>query len=272
MLKSVLSACALSLCSAFAYAAGGAGAGGGGGAGGAPGGAVGSHTSGTPRGAPHGGGFFDNTGVENNTLPAQRPRAGCAGAVAGVPTAGAPWPSAPQSRTNPPSMNGLAVQGAGQTNSGLPRMTQEDQRILAQIKQANDRLGAVGNSTNGATENRQPYWSANDTTTNEATRRRNADPSRPLFPPAVRDSSDAKEANDPRSVESKPDVSYMSEQSQRLALEIIRDTEKLGKVGNPGGGDARSQAQPDLLASTGSDLASGPHRPTTAAGARPGSC
>jgi hypothetical protein len=70
----------------------------------------------------------------------------------------------------------------------------------------------------------------------------------------------------------KPDVVRMSEQNQRLFREIIRDTEKMGKVGNPGGLD-RTQPQGNSL-TAGSDLrrdTNGPHRPTNTMGAASGS-
>jgi hypothetical protein len=261
MIKSVIPASALLLCSAFAFAAGG-GAGGGGGAAGAAGG---SH----PSGAAHGGSSFGNPAVENNTFPGVRARSGCVGAVAGVPSTGAPWPMAPPSKTNPSPTNGLAVEGTVQSNPDLPRLTQQDERIIAAIKQANEKLGAVGNPTNGRTKNRQPSRPANVIGTNEGIQRRNSGPLRPLAPPALSDSSAIKETTDPRSVQGKPDVSHMSEEAQRLAREIIRVTDKLGKVGNPGSGDGRSQAQQDSLAGP---SANGPHRPTSTMGATSRSC
>jgi hypothetical protein len=262
MIKSVLPASALLLCSAFAFAAGG---GAGVSAGGAAGAATGSHASSTSHGA------SGNTAIENNTFPGPRPLSGCLGAVAGVPFAGAPWPRAPQSRTNPSATNGLA---AGETNPDIPRMTREDQRIIDEIKQANERLGTVGNPATGRTENRQTNRPGEVTRTNEDIQRRNTDRSRPLTVSAPSDSSAAGERTDPRSVESKPNVSQMSEDSQRLAREVIRDTDKLGKVGNPGAGGA-NQAQQGSLAGAASDRPSdvnGPHLPTSTVGASRGAC
>jgi hypothetical protein len=63
----------------------------------------------------------------------------------------------------------------------------------------------------------------------------------------------------------------MSEEAQSLAREIIRATDKLGKVGNPGSGDGRSQAQQDSLAGPRSDI-NGPHRPSSTVGATSRSC
>jgi hypothetical protein len=265
MIKSVIPASALLLCSAFAFAAGG-GAGGGGGAAGAAGG-------GHPSGAAHRGSSFGNPALENNAFPGVRARSGCVGAVAGIPNAGGPWPEAPPSKTNPSSTNGLAVEGNVQSSPDLPRLSPQDERILAAIKQANEKLGtSVRGTTNGQTKNRQPSQPAHVIGTNEGIRRKKSDPARPLASPELGDSSAVKETADSRSVEGKPDVSHMSEESQRLAREIIRETDKLGKIGNPGSGDGRSQAQ---QAGPGTDPRShtnGPHPPTSSMGASSGSC
>ena len=185
------------------------------------------------------------------------------GAVAGVPTSGAPWPIAPAT-TNPSPTNGLAVDGTVQSNQDLPRLTQQDKRILAAIKQANEKLGEVGNPPNGRTD-RQPSGPANVIGMNDGVQRRDGARSRPLAPLALGDSSAVKETTDPRSIKGKPDVNHMSEESQRLAREIIQTTDKLGKVGNPGGtpagpsGDHRNDIN-------------GPRLPTNAAGATSRSC
>jgi hypothetical protein len=147
MIKSVIPS-ALLLCSAFAFAAGG-GAGGGGGAAGAAGG-------GHPSGAAHRGSSFGNPALENNAFPGVRARSGCVGAVAGVPNAGGPWPEAPPSNTNPSPTNGSAVEGIVQSNSDLPRLSPQDQKIIAAIKLGNEKLEAIGNPTNGRSKNRPP--------------------------------------------------------------------------------------------------------------------
>jgi hypothetical protein len=68
-----------------------------------------------------------------------------------------------------------------------------------------------------------------------------------------------KEAADPRSIQGKPDVSHMSEESQRVAREIIQATDKLGKVGNPAG-------IPVGPSDVSRSYINGPPRPTSAAG------
>jgi hypothetical protein len=166
----------------------------GGGAGGAAGG--GAHVSGG-----HGRSSFGNPAVENNTFPGVRARPGCLGGVAGVPSTGAPWPVAPPSKTNPSQTNGLAVEGTAQRNSDLPRLTQQDERTIAAIKLGNEKLGAVGNATNGWTKNRQPSLQSNVIGTNDGIQRRNSGPFRPLAPLALGDSSAVKETTDPRSVQ-----------------------------------------------------------------------
>lgn len=161
MIKLAIPASVLLLCSTFAFAAGGAG----GGVGGAAGAAGGSH----PSGAAHPGSSFDNPA---NISPGARARSGCLGAVAGVPSSGAPWPVAPPSRTDPSPTNEPAIEGAVQSNPKLPRLSQQDQRIIAAIKQANDRLGKVGNPTNGEDKNTQPSRSADVTGLREGIQRR----------------------------------------------------------------------------------------------------
>jgi hypothetical protein len=230
--------------------------------GGAAGGAGGAAGGGAHGSSGHGGSSFGKPAVVTA-------RPGCLGAVAGVPFAGAPWPTPSPSKTNPSPTNGLAVEGTVQSN--LPRLTPQDQRILAAIKQANEKLGtSVMGTTDGQVKNRQPSRPANVTSTNEGIQRRNNGPFRPLIPLAQSDSSAVKKTTDPRSVQGQPDVSHMSEESQRLAREIIRETDKLGKVGNSGSGDGRSQAQQESL--TGPSDTNNPHRPTSTVGATSRSC
>jgi hypothetical protein len=50
------------------------------------------------------------------------------------------------------------------------------------------------------------------------------------------------------------DVNHMGEETQRLAREIIRETDKLGKVANPRSGNGRPQAQQDSLAGPHGDV------------------
>jgi hypothetical protein len=180
MIKSLIPASAVLLCSAFALAAGG---GAGGGVAGAPGVSGGGH----PSGAAHRGSPFGNPGIENNTFPGVRAPSPCIGAVAGVPTSGAPWPIAPAT-ANPSPTNGSAIGGTVQSNPDLPRLTQQDERILAAIKQANEKLGEVGNPPNGRTD-RQPSRGADVMRTNDGIQRRDSGRSRPLAPLALGDSS-----------------------------------------------------------------------------------
>jgi hypothetical protein len=262
MIKTVVPATALLLCSAFAFAAGG-------GAGVGVGGTAGAAGGGHPSGAARGGSHFGNPAVENNTFPGVRARP-CLGAVGGVPFAGAPWPTGSPSKTNPSPTNGL-VEGTVQSHPDLPRLTPQDERILAAIKQANEKLGtSVTGTTNGQTGNRQPSRPANVIGTNEDMQRRNSGPFRSVIPLALGDSSAVKQTTDPRSVQGQPDVSQMSEESQRLAREIIRETDKLGKIANPGSGDGKSQAQQNLPTSP-SDT-NGQHLPTSTVGPPSRSC
>ncbi len=137
-----------------------------------------------------------------------------------------------------------------QNKPGLPRVSAQDERIIAAIKEGNEKLGRR-NPPNGQTKPGQPSPPANDIRANENIQQRNRVLSTSGSGGTQR-SSAGKETSDPRSVQSKPDVSHMSEESQRLAREIVRDTDKLGKVGNPGNGNAKSQAQQDSLAGSSS--------------------
>jgi hypothetical protein len=235
----------------------------GGGAGGAAGG--GAHGG-------HGGSTFVKPAVENSTFRSLRARSPCIGAVAVIPTTGAPLPNAPPSMTNP-SPNGLAVGGTVQSNLDLPRLTQQDEGIIAAIKLANEKLREVGNPPQGRID-RQPARPPSVTGTNDGIQKRDSGRSRALNPLALGDSSAVKETPDPRSIQGKPDLNHMSEETQRLAREIIRETEKLGKVANPGSDNGRPQAQQDSLAGPTGDLGrhtNGSHRPTNTMGAAAGS-
>ncbi len=201
--------------------------------------------------------------IENSTSADVRARAPCIGAVAGVPTSGAPYPVAPVTTTPSPT-NGLAFDGTVQRNADLPHLTQQDERILAAIKQANEKLGQVGNPPSGRTD-RQPSRPATVLSTNDSIQRRDGSRSRPLGPLALGDSSTVKDTADPRRIQGKPDVNHMSEESQRLAREIVQSTEKLGRVGNPDGIPAGSigDSQSDVNV---------PHRPVTTVRATSRSC
>jgi hypothetical protein len=165
-----------------------------------------------------------------------------------------------------------------QSNPDLPRLTPQDQGILAEIKLANEKLGEVGNPPRGRIDG-QPGRPTSVIGTNDGIRRndgiqrRDSGRSREMGPLALGDSSAVKDTPDPRSIQSKPDVNHMSEETQRLAREIIRETDKLGKVANPGSGNGRPQTQQDSAGPQG-DLGrhtTGSHQPTNTMGAAPGS-
>jgi hypothetical protein len=131
-----------------------------------------------------------------------------------------------------------------QSNPDLPRLSPQDQGIMAEIKLANEKLGEVSNPPHGRID-RQPSRPISVIGTddgirkNDGIQRRESGRSRALGPLALGDSSAVKETPDPRSIQGKQDINHMSEESQRLAREIIRETDKLGRVGNPGGDAAR---------------------------------
>jgi hypothetical protein len=262
MFKQVFGLSALLIASVSIASAAGGGAGGS--AGGAAGG--GAHGSGG-----HGGPSFGKPAVENSTVQGLRARSPCIGAVAVIPTTGGPLPNAPAT-TNPSPTNGLAAGGAAQSNPDLPRLTQQDEGIIAAIKLANEKLGEVGNPPHGRID-QQPsrpgsVTGPNDGIQRDGIQRRDSGRSRALGPLALGDSSAVKETPDPRMIQGKPDVNHMSEESQRLAREIIRETDKMGRVGNPGG-LGRTQPQGESSVGPPSDLrrnATGPRRPTNTMG------
>jgi hypothetical protein len=219
-------------------------------------------------GAAHGGSSFGKPAVGNNPFPGVTARPGCLGGTTGASSTGAPSPMALPSQISPSPTNGSAVRGTLQSTPDVPRLTREDQQIIGQIKQANDRLGQVGNprsdhqpgspsaSSGGAIQPPEPI------------------PSRPMPPPSQANPSAAKSSTDRGMAQGKPDVARMSEEDQRLAREIIGETEKLGKIGNPGGSGAKPPLQGTAPTNPSGDVhrdTNGPHLPTNTLGAASGS-
>jgi hypothetical protein len=171
-------------------------------------------------------------------------------------------------RLSPSPTNGSAVKGTLQSTPDVSRLTREDQRLIGEIKQADDKLGAVGNPNNGRPGSQQPGRPDNVT----GVQQQGSAASRPLPPPPQ--TSAVKESTDRGTAQGKPDVARMGEEDQRIIREIIRDTDKVGKVGNPNAGRGRSQPQPGSVAGPGSDLrrdTNGLHLPTNTMGAASGS-
>jgi hypothetical protein len=174
------------------------------------------------------------------------------------------------SQLSPSPTNGSAVKGTLQSTPDVPRLTHEDQRLLSDVKQANDKLGRVGNPSGTTVSDKQPGQIAG---ASKSTQSQDDRPIRAL-PPPPRDSSEVKESTDRGSAQAKSDVSRMSEQDQRLAREIIRDTEKLGAIGNPGGSVRRSRPAQGEQVGNGPNLRrdiDGPHLPVNTMGAASGS-
>jgi hypothetical protein len=158
----------------------------GGGAGGSAGGPAGggARLSGGP-----GANSFGKPAVENSTVRGLRARSPCIGAVAVIPTTGGALPNAPQSSINPSPANGLAAGGTVQSNPDLPRLTPQDQGILAEIKLANEKLREVGNPPRGRMD-QQPSRPAsvtgpNDGIQRDGIQRRDGGRSRALGPLSV---------------------------------------------------------------------------------------
>ena len=66
--------------------------------------------------------------------------------------------------------NGLAAGGTVQSNPDLPRLSQQDEGIIAAIKLANEKLGEVGNPPRGRID-RQPGRPTSVIGTNDGIRR-----------------------------------------------------------------------------------------------------
>ena len=238
----------------------------------AGGGAAGSTGGGAHAGGVHGGGSsFGKPAVGNNPFPGVTARPGCVGGIVGATSTGAPSPMALPSQLSPSPTNGSAVKGPLQSTTDVRRLTGEDHRLLGEIKQANDRLGQVGKQPSGTSaDGHQRSQSAGAAVTDTGASR----PSPSPLPPPPTDSSAVKSSTDRGLAQGKPDVARMSEQDQRLAREIIRDTEKMGRIGNPTGRVGTSQPQQGAQIGPGNDLrrdTNGPHLPVNTMGAASGS-
>jgi hypothetical protein len=229
--------------------------------GGAAGTAGGAHAGGA-----HAGSSFGKPAVGNNPFPGVTARPGCVGGITGATSTGAPSPTALPSQLSPSPTNGSAVKGPLQSTPDVARLTKQDQRLLGDIKQANDRLGQVGNSSGTPNGGQQPGQVVGSTDGLQGT-----GSSRPPPPPQT---SVAKESTDRGLAQGKPDMAHMSEQDQRLVREIFRATEKLGTVGNPNAIVGRQPPQNGVQTGPGGDLRrdpSGPHLPVNTMGAASGS-
>lgn len=234
----------------------------------AGGGAAGNAGGGAHGGGGHGGGgsSFGKPAVGNNPFPGVTARPGCVGGIVGATSTGAPSPMALPSQLSPSPTNGSAVKGALQSTTNVPRLTHQDHRLLGEIKNANDSLGQVGNPSGAALDGRQRGQTAGAVGSDTGA-------SRPSPSPQT-DSSAVKASTDRGLAQGKPDVARMSEQDQRLAREIIRDTEKMGRIGNPTGRVGTSPPQQRGQIGSGNDLrrdTTGPHLPVNTMGAASGS-
>jgi hypothetical protein len=225
---------------AYAYGAGG-GVGGSGGAAGAGG----VHSSAAQ------GSSFGKAGVGNVPLPGATARPGCVGGVAGATSTGSPAPNAPPSLTNPSPTNGSAVKGSLQSTPNLPRLTEQDQRILRQIKRTDDKLGDVGNPKINDSSKRAS-GEPNMAGTSENLRRRTTLPRPPSMPPQTQ-APPVEASTDKASLQGKLDVSLLRERDQQLAREIKRDTDKLGEVVNPRSNGTGPHVQSDYQAGAGGE-------------------
>jgi hypothetical protein len=135
---------------------------------------------------------------------------------------------------------------------------------MAEMKRGNDRLGDVGKPNGASSTNQRAGQAGSVVGAGENLQHR---------PPLPAQTATSAATTDRGAAQGKPDVVRMSEHNQRLFREIIRDTEKMGKVGNPAG-LGRTQPQGNLLTGPGGDLrrdTTGPHRPTNTMGAASGS-
>ena len=240
--------------------------------------AAGGGAAGSAGGGAHGGGghvgagsSFGKPAVGNNPFPGVTARPGCVGGIGGATSTGAPSPKALPSQLSPSPTTGSAVRGPLQSTTDVPRLTQQDHRLLGEIKQANDRLGQVGKPSGAPADGRQVGQTAGAVGSDTGSSR----PSPPAqTPPPQRDSSAVKNSTDRGLTQGKPDVVRMSEQDQRLAREIIRDTDRMGRIGNPTARVGTSHPQQGGQIGPGNDLrrdTNGPHLPVNTMGAASGS-
>ena len=195
-------------------------------------------------------------------------RPGCVGGIVGATSTGAPSPMALPSQLTPSPTNGSAVKGPLQSTTNVPHLTQQDHRLLGEIKQANDRIGHVANPSSAPAEGSQPRQSAGAVGSDISATRLSPPP------PPQTDTAAFKSSTDRGLAQGKPAVARMSEQDQRLAREIIRDTERMGRIGNPTGRVGTSQPQQGGQIGAGNDLhrdTTGPHLPVNTMGAASGS-
>jgi hypothetical protein len=248
---------------AYAYGAGGAGGSSVGASGAAA--AGGAHSSGASQGS-----SFGKPGVGNLPLPGVTARPGCIGGMAGATSTGAPAPDALPSLTSPSPTNGSAVKGPLQSTPNLPRLTEQDQRLLREIKRTDDRLGEVGHPKISDSSKRAS-GEPNMAGASEDPRRPTTLP-RPSTPSQT-ESQPLEASTDKASLQGKSDVSTLRERDQQLAREIIRNTDKLGEVVNQRSNSTAPQVQGCYQASAGSESRAGQtiNRPLNTMGASSGS-
>jgi hypothetical protein len=210
------------------------------------------------------GSSFGKAGVGNNPFPGATPRPGCVGGITGATSTGSPAPNAPPSLISPSPTNGSAVKGPLQSTPDLPRLTQKDLRLLREIKEADDKLGQVGNPKSGDKRASGEAGASQDLRPESSVPRRSAMPSPTHALPV-------EASNDRASLQGKSDVSRLRERDQQLGPEIKRETDKLGEVGNPASHSTGSQVQGDYQAGAGGESPGVPHRPVNKMGAASGS-
>jgi hypothetical protein len=215
------------------------------------------------------GSSFGKAGVGNNPLPGATPRPGCVGGITGVTSTGSPAPNAPPSLISPSSANGTAVKGPLQSTPDLPRLTQKDLRLLQEIKEADDRLGQVGNPKIGGKRVSGEFGVAG---TSQDLRRESSVPRRSPMPSPTQ-ALPVEASNERASLQGKSDVARLRERDQQLTREVKRETDKLGEVGNPGIHSNSTGSQPpgDYQAGGGGESPNVMHRPLNKMGAASGS-
>jgi hypothetical protein len=234
------------------------------GAGGGAGGAAGGHAA--ARGS-----SFGRPGVGNNPLPGATPRPGCVGGITGATSTGSPAPNAPPSLTSPSPTNGSAVKGPLQSTPNLPRLTEQDQRLLRKIKRTDDKLGEVGNPKISDSSKRAS-GEPNMTGTREDLRQQTTLP-RPPSTLSQTEAPPVEVSPDKASLQGKSDVSLLRDRDQQLAREIKRSPDKLGEVVNPRSNSTGPHVQGDYQAGVGGESRGGQtvNRPLNTMGAASGS-
>jgi hypothetical protein len=160
--------------------------------------------------------------------------------------------------------------GRLQSTPNLPRLTEQDQRLLSEIKRTDAKLGEVGNPKISDSTKRAS-GDPNMAGASEDLPRQTTLP-RPPSTPSQTEARPVEASTDKASLQGKSDVSPLRERDQQLAREIKRTADK-GEVVKPRSNSTEPQVQGDYQANAGGESQGGQtvNRPLNTMGAASGS-